>query len=217
MEYFLGLIDFILHINVHLDTLVVDFGPVVYVFLFLIVFCETGLVVTPFLPGDSLLFAAGAVAAGGSLDVWILIVLFLIAGIAGDTMNYWIGRFAGEKLLTKFPHIIKPYHLEKTNKFFERYGGKTIIFARFVPVVRTLAPFVAGAGEMMYGKFMRYNIIGSFIWVCLFVPLGYFFGNISFVQDNFSLALLVIIVFSFSPPFVEVILERQRLKRSFAE
>lgn len=214
MEYILSLIDFILHINVHLDTLVTDFGPVVYVFLFLIIFCETGLVVTPFLPGDSLLFAAGAIAAGGGLNVWILMVLFLIAGIAGDTVNYWIGRFAGEQLLTKFPKIIKPYHLEQTHTFFERYGGKTIVFARFVPVVRTLAPFVAGAGEMSYGKFMRYNVIGGGMWVFLFVPLGYFFGNISFVQNNFSFILLFIIALSFLPPFIEVVLERRRFKRS---
>jgi membrane-associated protein len=171
-------------------------------------------VVTPFLPGDSLLFAAGAIAGGGGLNTPLLVAILLAAAILGDTVNYTIGKFAGEKILSRFPHLVKPEHLERTYRFFERYGAKTIILCRFVPIVRTLAPFVAGAGTMSYPRFMRSNIIGAIIWVSLFVFAGYFFGKIPFVIENFTLVLLVVIVLSFLPAVVEFLRERRRSRRS---
>ncbi|HKS35945.1 MAG TPA: DedA family protein [Verrucomicrobiae bacterium] len=214
METLKKLLDIILHLNVHLDTLVSDYGAWVYAILFLIVFCETGLVVTPFLPGDSLLFAAGAIAAGGRLDVFLLMLLLLVAAIAGDTVNYWIGNLAGHKLVARFPRLIQKKHLDRTHDFFERYGGKTIIIARFVPIVRTFAPFVAGIGQMTYTRFMSFNIVGALLWVLLLVPAGYFFANVSFVKKNFSLVILAIIFLSILPAVFEFWREWRRSRNS---
>ena len=178
----------------------------IYGLLFLIIFCETGLVVTPFLPGDSLLFAIGALAAkeGSSLNIWIAAVILLVAAILGDTVNYWIGRKFGGWMMRKFPKIVKPSHIEKTNEFFVRYGGKTIIIARFVPIVRTFAPFVAGSGEMDYSRFMFFNVTGALLWVGLILPCGWFFGNIPIVQKNFELVVLGIIAISVMPMVIEI-------------
>lgn len=206
------LLDLILHLNKHLDVLVGDYGPWVYAILFLIVFCETGLVVTPFLPGDSLLFAAGAIAAGGRLDLALLMLLLFVAAVAGDTVNYWVGDRIGHRLVQRFPGVIKPQYLNRTHEFFERYGGKTIIIARFVPIVRTFAPFVAGVGEMSYGRFMSFNVIGALLWVVLLVPAGYFFANVTFVKENFSLVILAIIVLSLLPGVYEVYRERRAIR-----
>ena len=200
-----GLIDFILHIDQHLVALTQDYGIWIYAILFLIVFCETGLVVTPFLPGDSLLFAAGAVAALGGMNVHIAALLLLAAAIIGDAVNFAIGKYFGEKLFTKpDSRIFKREYLDKTHAFYEKYGGKTIILARFVPIVRTFAPFVAGMGDMHYGKFIRYNIIGALLWVGLLTYAGYFFGTQPIVQNNFGLMVIGIIVVSILPMVVEI-------------
>jgi membrane-associated protein len=199
-------IDFILHIQEHLMEFTQAYGPLVYGLLFLIIFCETGLVVTPFLPGDSLLFAVGAIAAteGSGLSVWIAGLVMLVAAILGDTVNYWIGRKFGGWTMRTFPKIVKPSHIAKTNEFFVRYGGKTIILARFVPIVRTFAPFVAGSGEMDYGRFMYFNVIGAILWVILILPAGWFFGTIPVVQKNFELVVIGIIVVSLLPMIFEI-------------
>jgi len=212
MEFLKKLLDIVLHLNQHLDAWVQDYGLWIYAILFLIVFCETGLVVTPFLPGDSLLFAVGALAAGGRLDVWLVSVLLIAAAILGDTVNYWVGKFAGEKLQRRFPRLIKPEHLARTHEFFERYGGKTIIIARFVPIVRTLAPFVAGAGKMTYPRFMMFNVTGALLWIGLLVPAGYFFGTLPWVKKNFSAVILAIIFISMLPGVFEIWRERKRIK-----
>ena len=207
MEFIRKVLDVVLHLDKHLDTLVTNFGPWFYVILFVIVFCETGLVVTPFLPGDSLLFAVGAIAANGRLDVFLAAFVLLLAAIIGDTVNYSIGHFAGMKLVAKFPRLVKPKHIERTHAFFERYGGKTIIIARFVPIVRTLAPFVAGVGAMTYKRFMSYNVVGALLWIGLLVPAGYFFANLEFVKKNFSVVILAIIGLSMLPAVFEIVRE----------
>jgi membrane-associated protein len=199
MEALSTFIDVVLHLNVHLDDWVKAYGAWVYVILFVVVFCETGLVATPFLPGDSLLFAAGAVASGGRLNVVLLGLLLIVAAVLGDATNYSIGKFAGEKLTRKYPRIIKPEYLARTSRFYERYGGKTIVLARFVPIVRTFAPFVAGIGRMRYARFASFNIGGAVLWVGLLVPAGYFFANVPVVKQNFSLVVLGIIVLSVLP------------------
>lgn len=199
------LVDFILHIDVRLGQLIADFGPLTYALLFLIIFGETGLVVTPFLPGDSLLFAAGALAALGSLNVWLLLGLLMAAAVIGDTVNYWIGHFFGEKLIANSKIPIKKEHIERTQAFFKKHGGKTIILARFVPIVRTFAPFVAGIGKMSYGRFISFNIIGGVGWVGLFVLAGYFFGNLPSVKHNFTLVIMAIILLSLAPMFGELV------------
>ena len=215
MEFVKELIDIVLHMSSHLDYLVKQFGPWLYVILFLIIFCETGLVVTPFLPGDSLLFAVGALAARpDGLNIWILLVTLIIAAILGDSVNYWIGKVFGNKLPQRFPRLIKPQHLQKTHDFYERYGGKTIIIARFVPIIRTFAPFVAGIGKMTYSRFMTFNVTGALLWIGLLLPAGYFFGNLEVVRKNFSLVVLGIIVVSVLPAVVEFVRERNRLKRT---
>ena len=187
---FAKVFDFILHIDVHLGQIIASYGVETYVILFLIIFVETGLVFLPFLPGDSLLFAAGAFAALGSLNIWWLILLLSIGAILGDTMNYWIGYFFGKKLVASTWIPINDDHIEQTKIFFHKHGQKTIILARFVPIVRTFAPFVAGIGRMKYNQFVSYNIIGGVMWVLLATLAGYFFGNISFVRENFSLVVL---------------------------
>lgn len=219
MEYVHFLIDFILHIDVHLAELVANYGMWVYLILFLIIFCETGLVVTPFLPGDSMLFVAGALAASsatGDFNIVILNLLLIVAAILGDAVNYTIGRSFGERLFSNpKSKIFKQSYLEKTHKFYEKHGGTTIILARFVPIVRTFAPFVAGMGHMSYKHFASYNVIGGVVWVALFTLLGYFVGNIPWVQGNLKLLIVIIIVVSILPGVFEVI--RNKMKKDDSE
>ncbi len=209
MEFVSGIIDFILHIDVHLQEIIGRYGAVTYLILFLIVFCETGLVVMPLLPGDSLLFAAGTFAALGSLDPGLLVLLLCIAAIAGDTVNYWVGHWVGPRAFSGKVRWLRQDYLRRTEGFYERHGGKTIILARFIPIVRTFAPFVAGVGRMHYGRFLTFNVVGGIVWVALFVLAGYFFGNLPLVRDNFSLVVLGIIGVSVLPLFVEWIRHRR--------
>jgi membrane-associated protein len=199
MDLLKQLIDVFLHIDKHLAEIVRDYGAWANTLLFVIVFCETGLVVTPFLPGDSLLFTAGALAALGNLNVWLLFVLLSAAAILGDTVNYWIGKRIGPRAFDGTVKFLKQEHLQKTEAFYEKHGKKTIILARFVPIVRTFAPFVAGVGSMTYGTFIAYNVIGGVLWVAVCVFSGYFFGNIPVVKKNFSLVVLGIIGISMVP------------------
>ena len=186
MQLILSLFDFILHIDVHLGQIIASYGLVTYVIIFGIIFIETGVVFTPFLPGDSLLFAAGAFAALGFLNIYVLIGLLMAAAVLGDTSNYWIGHFFGQKLIANPKVPINQAHIEETKKFFDKYGAKTIVLARFVPIVRTFAPFVAGAGKMHYSTFISYNVIGGVAWVLVASLAGYLFGNIAWVKENFS-------------------------------
>jgi len=204
------LVDFILHLDVHLDELVANYGMWIYAILFLIVFCETGLIVMPLLPGDSLLFAAGAIAASGRLDIGLLCVLLITAAILGNAVNYWVGRVAGIELQRRFPRLIRQQYLDKTHGYFERYGGKTIIIARFVPIVRTVAPFAAGVGQMTHLRYQIYNVTGSVLWVLLLVPAGYFFANVPIVKENFSAVVIGIIILSVLPAVFEFVRERAR-------
>lgn len=204
--------DFILHIDVHLAEIISQFGVFSYVILFVIIFIETGLVVTPFLPGDSLLFAAGAFAALKSLNIWILIFSLVAAAVIGDTVNYWIGHFFGERILKNSKIPINPEHIDKTQHFFEDHGGKTIILARFVPIVRTFAPFVAGIGKMHYSTFISFNIIGGVAWVLSFLLAGFFFGNIPAVQHNFTLVILAIIAVSVGPMIYHGLAQKKKSK-----
>jgi membrane-associated protein len=197
------IVNFILHIDVHLAEITAAYGALTYIILFLIIFAETGFVVTPFLPGDSLLFAAGAIAALGTLNPWLVIAILSLAAIAGDTANYWIGHFFGEKIIANPKLPIKAEHIAKTQAVYEKHGGNTIILARFVPIVSTLAPFVAGIGTMHYNKFITYNIIGGILWVSLFTLTGYFFGNLPAVKHNFSLVIFGIIGISVLPMLIE--------------
>lgn len=193
-----------IHLDKHLARLTEQYGSWTYGLLFVVVFCETGLVVTPFLPGDSLLFAAGAIAALGSLDISLLWLLLLVAAIGGDTVNYHLGYYLGPKVLRgESSWLFNKQHLERTHRFFERYGGKTIIIARFVPIVRTFAPFVAGIGSMSYRRFLFYNVTGGLAWVTSFLLAGYWFGNIGWVKDNFSIVILAIIFISILPAVIE--------------
>lgn len=216
-QYFSALIDIVLHIDQHLAALAGEYGVWIYAVLFVIVFCETGLVFTPFLPGDSLLFAAGAVAAssGGSLNVHLIAALLLAAAILGDAVNFAIGKAFGARLFSRpNSRLFKPEYLQKTHAFYEKYGGKTIILARFVPVVRTFAPFVAGMGRMHYATFIRYNIIGALAWVLLLTYLGYAFGNVPLVKQNFGLLVIGIIVVSVLPMALEIVRAFVRKKRA---
>lgn len=204
MELISFLIDFILNIDSHLAELAANYGPWIYAILFLIVFCETGLVVTPFLPGDSLLFVAGALAAMGKMDVNLMVGLLIVAAVLGDGVNYWIGRKLGTALAARYPRLIKPEYLARTHAFFERHGGKAIVFARFVPIVRTFAPFVAGIGSMDYRHFLAYNVLGAVLWVVGFGYAGYFFGNLPIVQKNLEVLILGIIAVSLLPAVIEL-------------
>ena len=199
MEFLKEVLDFFLHLDRHLGEIFAKYGTWTYAILFAIIFAETGLVVTPFLPGDSLLFAVGALAALGSLDVKILLVLLSIAAILGDTVNYWIGKWVGPRAFNGEIRFLKKEYLDRTHAFFEKHGGKTIILARFVPIIRTFAPFVAGVGAMSYPRFILYNVVGGLVWVNLFVLAGYLFGNLPAVKENFSLVILVIIILSVMP------------------
>ena len=213
MDLLTLIVDFILHVDVHLQELMNNYGLWVYGILFLIIFSETGLVVTPFLPGDSLLFAAGALTVGSAMDVNVLALLLIVAAVLGNITNYTIGHFFGAKLFNNpDSKIFRRDYLDKTHLFFDKHGGKTIIITRFLPIVRTFAPFVAGMGAMTYKRFMAFNIVGGILWVCSFVYAGYLFGNMPIVRQNFTLLVMGIIVFSILPIVIETV--RHRLKRS---
>lgn len=212
MEFISAAIDFFLHIDVHLNELILQYGVLTYGILFAIIFAETGFVFTPFLPGDSLLFAAGTFAARGSFDVYLLAILLITAAIAGDNINYWVGRKLGIKLFERYSKLLKKEYLEKTQKFYEKHGGKTIILARFFPIIRTFSPFVAGLGKMKYSRFVLNDVAGGIIWISVFVFGGYFFGNIPFVQKNFSLVIVVIVVISVIPAISEFVRHRMKKK-----
>lgn len=211
MDLIRQLIDVFLHLDKYLADIVTQYGPLTYAILFLIIFCETGLVITPFLPGDSLLFAAGALAAKPDipLNVFFISALLMIAAIAGDTLNYFIGHFFGRKLLAMNLPFVKQEYIDQTNAFYEKHGGKTIILARFVPIVRTFAPFVAGVGKMNYSRFILFNVVGGVVWVLLFVSAGYLFGNIPFVQENFELVAVAIVLVSVLPMVYEWLKSRR--------
>jgi membrane-associated protein len=210
MEFLSGIVDFVLHMDTHLSVLIQQAGGWTYLILFGVIFCETGLVITPFLPGDSLIFAAGAFAARGDLKVWPLFVLLAAAAVLGDTVNYWVGKILGPKVFQKEnSRIFKKSYLERTHVFYEKYGAETIIIARFVPIVRTFAPFVAGIGRMSYGRFLSYNILGGIGWVALFTFGGYFFGNLPFVKTNFTIVIAAIIFISLIPAVWEILKHRK--------
>ena len=213
MEWISSFIDVILHLDQHLLVLVQNYGAWIYGILFVILFCETGLVVTPFLPGDSLLFVAGAIAGAGSMNVHLLVALLFVAAVLGDSLNYAIGHYIGPKVF-KFEDswFFKKAYVERTHRFFERHGGKTIVLARFVPIIRTYAPFVAGIGAMDYRRFLLFNVAGAALWVASLTYAGYFFGNLPAVKNNLSLVILGIIALSISPGIVEVL--RHKLKRA---
>lgn len=200
------LIDIFLHLDKYLGMIINNYGTETYLILFAVIFLETGLVVTPFLPGDSLIFAASTFAALGMLNIYILVAGLMVAAIFGDTVNYEIGRLLGKKMLeSKKIKFIKQEHLDKTNSFYEKHGGKTIIFARFIPIVRTLAPFVAGIGKMSYRHFIAFNAVGGALWVALISTLGYFFGNFPIVKNNFSIVIIAVILISVAPAIIQVL------------
>lgn len=203
MSVLVSLADLFIHLDTHLGDVVASYGSWTYLILFLIVFCETGLVVTPFLPGDSLLFAAGAFAGMGSLNAGVLFASLSVAAVAGDALNYAIGAFCGPKVLERRSRFLRREYIERTERFYEKYGGKTIIFARFVPIVRTFAPFLAGVGRMSYARFGMFNAVGGVVWVALLVGCGYFFGNIEVVRKHFSMVILAIIFLSILPAVFE--------------
>jgi membrane-associated protein len=215
MEIVRQLINIFLHLDKILGQIISQYGTLTYLLLFLVIFMETGLVVTPFLPGDSLIFAAGTFASpalGSHLNIWVLWILLCAAAIIGDTVNYWIGHFIGPRAFSGEIRFLKKEYMDRTHAFFEKYGGKTIILARFVPIVRTFAPFVAGVGAMTYGRFISYNVIGGIAWVTLFLWMGYFFGHLPFVQNNFSLIVIAIILISVLPAVYEFVKARLQPK-----
>lgn len=216
MEIVKSVIDFIIHIDVHLGEIISNYGLLTYIILFGIIFIETGVVIMPFLPGDSLIFAASAFAGIGSLNIIVVYLVCLSAAVLGDTVNFEIGKYFENKSLEN-SKLIKKEYLQRTERFFERHGGKSIVIARFIPIIRTFAPFVAGIGKMKYTRFIKYNFFGAFLWVTTFCSLGYFFGNIEFVQDNFSLVVLAIIFISVIPVFVTIIqnfLEKKKIDKN---
>ncbi len=214
LEFISSFIDMILHIDKYLVTILDAYGLWIYGILFLIIFCETGLVFMPFLPGDSLLFAIGALAAQSSLNITVLLVILIVAAILGDTVNYWIGAYMGPRVFHEKIKFLKKEYLVKTEQFYEVHGNKTIFLARFIPIIRTFAPFVAGIGKMKYGRFLSYNIVGGMVWVTLFLLGGYYFGDIAFVRENFSLVIMLIILISFIPVVIEFINHRRKRIRS---
>jgi len=212
MEIIKYMFDFILHIDTHLGQIIAAYGVMTYAILFLIIFMETGLVFTPFLPGESLLFAAGAFAALGSLNIALLLFLLFLAAVLGDTANYWIGHFFGKQIIAHPKIPIDEEHIKETQKFYKKHGGKTIIMARFIPLIRTFAPFVAGIGTMDYVQFLTFNIIGAALWVAVATLAGFFFGNIPFVRENFSLVIIGVVIISVIPVFYEII--SKKLKKN---
>lgn len=218
MELFTRFTDLFIHLGEHLNWVIQNYGVWTYLLLFLIIFCETGLVVTPILPGDSLLFAAGTFAANGSLKAGWLFAILSVAAVAGDTVNYWIGYFVGPKVFHKEKvRFLNREYLDRTHRFYEKYGGKTIIIARFIPIVRTFAPFVAGIGKMTYRHFIIYNISGGIAWIAAFVFGGFYFGNLLFVKKHFTLIIYLIIVISILPGVIEFLQQRHRPDRTFAD
>ncbi len=209
MQILLQVVDIFFHLDIYLRDVISTYGVWTYALLFFVIFLETGFVVTPFLPGDSLLFAAGTFAALGALNPFVLFILLTAAAILGDTVNYWIGHAIGARAFSGEIKWIKKEYMERTHAFFEKHGGKTIFLARFVPIVRTFAPFVAGVGRMSYGYFISYNVFGGIVWVALFVAAGFFFGNIDFVKHNFSLVIMAIILISIVPMVVEAVKARR--------
>jgi membrane-associated protein len=216
MEFIIKLFEIFLHLDEYLGEIIRNYGTWTYLILFLIIFMETGLVVTPFLPGDSLIFAAGTFAGMGVLNIWVLWVLLCAAAILGDTVNYWIGHYIGPKAFSGQIRFLKKEYLDRTHAFYEKHGGKTIILARFIPIIRTFAPFVAGVGAMTYSHFITYNVVGGIAWVTIFLFGGYFFGSLKFVQDNFSLVVIAIIVISVMPAVVEFFKERGKKSKEVA-
>lgn len=208
MEIFAGIFNFILHIDIHLGEIIAHYGILSYAIIFAIIFSETGLVFTPFLPGDSLLFAAGAFSAVGAFNIVVLFFLLWAAAFLGDTVNYWLGRYFGRRLIENQKIFINQKYIDRTQKFYDKYGGKTIFLARFIPIIRTFAPFVAGLGKMGYKKFVYYNLAGGFAWVFGFTMLGYFFGNLPSVKENFSLVIIAIIILSVMPIIIELVKAR---------
>jgi membrane-associated protein len=213
MEIISTIIDLFLHLDKHLAVVIQQYGIWTYLLLFLVIFLETGLVITPFLPGDSLLFAAGTFAGMGVLNVWVLYISLSFAAILGDTVNYWIGHYIGPRAFSGNIRFLKKEYLDRTHDFYERHGGKTIILARFIPIIRTFAPFVAGIGAMSYGHFITYNVVGGMLWVGIFVFLGYFFGSLEFVRNNFSIVVITIILISVMPIIIEFLMNRIRAAR----
>lgn len=214
MDFIYYLFDLFIHLDKHIAEIIQQYGTLTYIILFLVIFAETGLVFTPFLPGDSLLFAAGAFAAKGSFDVNLLFLILAVAAILGDTINYWIGHYFGMKVFNLNIKFLKKEYVDRTHQFYEKYGGKTIIIARFVPIVRTFAPFVAGIGAMTYSKFFQFNIIGGILWTIIFIYSGYFFGNLEFVKNNFSFIVLAIIIISVLPGLSEYIRHKRNNKKN---
>ena len=212
MAFIKFLVDLFLHLDTHLSAVITQYGFWTYGLLFVVIFIETGLVVVPFLPGDSLIFAAGTFASLGSLNIWLLFLLLAIAAVDGDTVNYWIGHYLGDRAYQI--KWIKKEYLDRTHGFFNKYGNKTIFLARFIPIVRTFAPFVAGIGRMSYGDFFSYNVFGGISWVALFSFAGYFFGNIPFIRDHFSLVVIAIVLISLIPMVVEGLKVRSESKRA---
>lgn len=214
MELLTGFVDIVLHLDRHLQWLVANYGPWIYAILFVIVFCETGLVVTPFLPGDSLLFVAGTLAAAGDMYIHGLFATLAAASFLGDNTNYWIGRYLGPHVFTReSSRFLNPAHLARTQRFYDRYGAKTIFFARFVPIIRTFAPFVAGIGHMRYPRFLFYSFSGSIAWVGSLAYAGYYFGNVPVVKQNLTLAIVIIVLLSIAPGVVEYLRHRLRPSR----
>ncbi|HSG26202.1 MAG TPA: DedA family protein [Anaerolineales bacterium] len=213
MEFILQIVDFIVHIDVHLAQIIQDYNTWTYGILFAIVFAETGFVVTPFLPGDSLIFAAATFAAKGALNPWLIFITMTTAGIIGDGVNYSIGHYIGPRVFTEDMRFLKREYLDKAHEFFEKHGGKAVVLARFMPIVRTFVPFVAGAGSMTYSKFVVYNVFGAVVWVGLFTVLGYFFGTIPAVEENFTFVIFAIIILSILPPIFEAVRERNKAKQ----
>jgi membrane-associated protein len=213
MEMILKFFDMLLHLDKYIDLLIRDYGMWTYLIFFIIVFCETGLVVTPFLPGDSLLFVAGTFAALGSLNLMWLLVILSAAAILGDTINYWIGNYIGPKVFQmQNSRVFRKEHLDRTHQFYEKYGPITIVIGRFIPIIRTFAPFLAGVGSMTYGKFLTYNVVGGILWIASFTLGGYFFGNLPFVRKNFTAVIIAIIIISVMPTVIEYMRQRRQTK-----